>query len=402
MTSFYLRQSLTDRQKYKRLINGVAQSRVLFSSNPRPFIHSRVAENIFCKSFSAQDVSRADVSVDAVKNKDGVGIKTFLASGVAKSEKIAEFNDTSKYQFDRSDKLRLVSQVAEYRNQRIEKTMNRYGLEHCLYHYLVRDIGRVHICECPLVPVQIPQIQLVRQTSPHIIKFHDGMFAYQFHATKNTLYKAFETKPYETVEISEDIDTSLLVEALKELSGITAEEETAALSYDFVVLPLYSTRNLDLPTVPPKSGLNQAFAGGRARNPDELYIPIPKKVHQLKPDFFPSRDRKFKLFSADNKEFSAKVCQENSKALMSDPNEALGKWLLRDMLRIPYGHQVTYEDLRKRNADTVVLYKISEDEYKIALHSFGAYEAQNLENLGKSYRSDDESREEYPKAAEPE
>jgi len=280
----------------------------------------------------------------------------------------------------------------------------QYNLDYCLYHYLVRDVGKIYICECPLVPVQTSKIKLLNQTSPHIVKFHDGLFKYQFHTTKNTLYKMFNINPYETIDIQATIDTVLLVEALKELSGITNEEESTALNSDFVVLPLYSTRNskLDPPVVPLKSGLNQGFAGGRPRNRDEVYIPIPRRIHEMKPGFFPPRDQKFKLLTSDHKEFSAKVCQENSKALMTDPNEALGKWLLRETLQIPYDHKVTYEDLRKRNADTVILYKISEGEYRIAIHSFGAYKAQYLAQEQIKYPVGEDDDTTYSRAAEPE
>jgi hypothetical protein len=70
------------------------------------------------------------------------------------------------------------------------------------------------------------------------------------------------------------------------------------------------------------------------------------------------------------------VCQENNKALMSDPNKDLGKWLLRDMLGLKKGELATLEFLRKKNADTVIIYKISKNVYQINLHSFGAFESE--------------------------
>lgn len=54
---------------------------------------------------------------------------------------------------------------------------------------------------------------------------------------------------------------------------------------DFVMLPLYSYTKAKGKYVAEKSGLNQFNAGGRRRNPLEVYIPIPKDVHNHYPNF---------------------------------------------------------------------------------------------------------------------
>lgn len=85
---FYPKQNLKDKQIYSRLLLGAAQTSRLYSESDKPLIHYRAAENIFCKAFSAENVSRGDVSVDAVKEKDGLGIKTFVSGAQPKAEKI--------------------------------------------------------------------------------------------------------------------------------------------------------------------------------------------------------------------------------------------------------------------------------------------------------------------------
>ena len=50
---------------------------------------------------------------------------------------------------------------------------------------------------------------------------------------------------------------------------------------------------------------------------------------------------------------SAKVCQEGGKALMSNPNSALGEWILRKVLRKNYGELLTMDDLNKYGIDSV-------------------------------------------------
>ena len=64
----------------------------LFSDNKIPYLNYRVTENLFCKAFSAKNLARADVSVDATLEDAGIGIKTFIDKNGKSVEKIAEFN----------------------------------------------------------------------------------------------------------------------------------------------------------------------------------------------------------------------------------------------------------------------------------------------------------------------
>ena len=209
--------------------------------------------------------------------------------------------------------------------------------------------------------------------SPHIIQFRDENGNYFFHTTKNTLYHYFfYQKPFEIINVPREIDYQLLSETMQIMTEEKVKNEKKLIKLnEYVILPLYSTATGD---VPEKSRINGWNARGRPRDLDEIYISIPIAVHKNKPNFFPEKGVKFKLLTEDNQVFSAKVCQQNSKALMTDPNKALGKWLLRDMLKLRKGILATYEHLRMKGADTVVIYKLKSDEYLIALHSFGGYE----------------------------
>jgi len=383
---FYPNQEEKNKQKYKKLLHGISQASRLFSESRKPYIHYRTAENIFCKSFTAKNVSRKDCSVDAVKIDHGIGIKTFVSNGELRFEKIAEFDDRKKYPLNYKDESGLIKQIAFYRNRRLETTTKDFNLDNLLYHYIIRGIGKIFICECPMIPINEKSIRLrkSKRASNHILNFSDTYCDYLFNLSKHTLYQGFLTnKPLDIIEIPVKIDDKSLTKALKELIGEGRDAESSLLeTKEYVILPLYSTREGE---VPERSGLNQWHAGGRPREYDEVYIPIPRIVHKQKPGFFPGRDHKFILRTEDDREFSAKVCQENSKALMTDPNVALGKWLLRDMLGFKRGEIATLEHLRKKNADTVIVYKLMKDLYQISLHSFGSFEKeyklknQNLE-----------------------
>jgi len=77
---------------------------------------------------------------------------------------------------------------------------------------------------------------------------------------------------------------------------------------------------------------------------------------------------------------SAKVCQDNSKALMSNPNSALGKWLLRDVLNLREKELLNYDKLQTIGLDTVVIYKIDNEHFDIDFTRVGSYEKFEVEN----------------------
>lgn len=168
-----------------------------------------------------------------------------------------------------------------------------------------------------------------------------------------------------------------------------------------VFLPLYSTRGGNK-KVPEKSGLNQWNAEPRLnskkgthtpRNPNEIYIPIPAWIHRKFPNFFPPRDQAFELTLPDRATMSAKVCQDSSKALMSNPNSALGNWLLRDVLNLQENEILTYDKLQAIGLDTVVIYKTDNETYDIDFTRIGSYEkflVENGENAEDEDVSDDD------------
>jgi|GEM_PF-1907484 len=68
-----------------------------------------------------------------------------------------------------------------------------------------------------------------------------------------------------------------------------------------------------------------------------------------------------------------KVCQQGGKAIMSNPNKDLGKWILRDVLKIPEKKVVKYKDLLEIGIDSVVFEKF-DNFYKLDFQKIGSYE----------------------------
>ena len=123
-----------------------------------------------------------------------------------------------------------------------------------------------------------------------------------------------------------------------------------------------------------QSALNQWNASGRKRDPNEVYIPIPALIRNNFPNFFPGRNTPFILKTPIGEILNAKVCQDNNKALMTNPNKALSKWLLRDVLKLKEFELASIDNLEFLGIDSVIVYKEKEGEYSIDIQSWGSYE----------------------------
>lgn len=344
----------------------------LSSESESPYINSRIAENTFCFVTGAENLGRADCSADAKLNKMGIGIKTFLSNNDNTMQKIAEFNRDA-YRIRNKEPEEIIEIICNLRNERIYSTMRIYGLDQMIYHCIVRDHGLIKICEFPMDSIDIGKINnLVIKKNGSVIYFSDDKNEYSFNLNKNTLYKRFSTSspllktkvdilanPYNTIFRMTSYDTETVT-------------NVDTYRYESVILPLFSdqgTRN-----VPKKSGLNQWNAAGRPRNEDEVYIPIPAWIHKAFPSFFPNRDEVFILELPDGNKLSAKVCQDGGKALMSNPNLELGKWLLREVMNLKERELLTYEKLLVLDIDSVEINKIADGQYKIDFRPIGTYD----------------------------
>ena len=122
---------------YLKLLSAVSKLSGLFSESSVPFINYRVAENIFCRSFDAGNLSRSDTAFDANYNSVGVGLKTFVCNGNSSTEKVAEFNSLSRILKDLKGK-ELALKLGEFRNDRINLANRVYDIENSLYHIVAR------------------------------------------------------------------------------------------------------------------------------------------------------------------------------------------------------------------------------------------------------------------------
>ena len=401
-----------DDKNYARLLSAMASLSGLFSNNISPYIDSRFVERLFAATTGGLDLGREDCSFDVLLDGSvGVGIKTFLGgNGNSKTEKVGEFTALArKGHFNILDKKKLVERVAESRNARIMSDVAEYGidLDKCVYHCLIRFPSAALVHE---EPYRLIDASNLRPTNSHGVEvkewgdvangvhFTDGISKYTFNISKNVLFKRFEfdrNKPCIPLSIhknpldillqlgnGDSTGKALAVEV--DLGRAVTTIDSLIAGTDYVVLPLYSLRSGE---VAEKSGINQWNAGGRARTFGEAYISIPAEIHRRFPEFFPDRDTHFGLcLPNSNQVHQAKVCQDGGKALMTDPNFELGRWLIgvidpsipaEDFNGPVKGHQpFQYSDLLAIGKDSVRVSKDQDDRgyvYRAEFAPLGSY-----------------------------
>ncbi|MFD2531349.1 phospholipase D-like domain-containing protein [Gracilimonas halophila] len=357
-----------ENREYTELLKIISALSRLFSEGKAPYMNYRIAENIFCRAFGAKNLARKDSSYDATIDEIGVGLKTFLLKSDNSLEKVAEFNSISSTLRELKGK-KLAIEVAKARNSRINSALRLYNVKEAIYHCVGRKDGVLEVFENDYLKVDLGNIKMLKSTNSNIVKFEDQHYEYSYNISKSTLYKRFTVGESSKIEIEIVDDPFELLLNLKD--DLFKKEE--AESFDYVVLPLYSTQSKSR-EVAEKSGLNQWNAGGRQRDYGEVYIPNPADIRNKYPDFFPSRDTPFKLEIPTGEIFEAKICQQDSKALMTNPNKALSEWLLRTILNLKEGKLATREHLDYLGVDSVIVTKKEKDYYTIDVMPVGSYE----------------------------
>ncbi len=388
---FYEAQPQTQRENYKKMLSIVGSLTQLFSESDCPYLAYRAHENIFCKYFEAENLARMDCSADAKKNRIGVGLKTWTGQD---DQKVAEFGRLRET-FAGLTGLDLVKKIAEYRNERIRVTKNLNGIDDMIYHIVKRIPGTMQILECAFDYIDIDHITLIRNRgNVNNTYFTDGRHTYHFSTSKNTLYMIFEDMDLLdsfAVEIMNDPYSFLMHMMHGTENEIVREAAEAIIQAPAVprepqiCLRLYSEKTDGTKFVAEKSGLNQ-WNGARfvrrtgeykPRDPNELYIPYPAEDRRRTVGFFPDRETVFNLRLPDSSVIPAKICQQDGKAIMSNPNNLLGEWLLRKVFELEEGTMVTYDMLLRFGVDSVVFTKHGELDYSVDFAEIGTYEAFN-------------------------
>ena len=414
------REFTFDEKFYRDALIAVGGLSRLFSESDLPFFHYRFIENLFVRATKGKNISRQDAVFDALvgeNNGIAVGVKTFTIKKKSSYsyEKVQEF--TALAGLGKLGKMKdkeLIQTIAKERNRRIllESAAFNADPDKSLYHCLIRREGEAVVHEEPYPVIAIDKIKPLSpggktisqfSTRTSNIHFYDGLSYYRYSRAKNVLLKRFELKGGENwkpipIKITEDVFSHLFENVLggvvtteMKITGLFEEHQQVP-GIDYVVLPLYSNKS-GMKEVPAKSGLNQWNAGGRQRKFGEAYIPVPISIHKYCKGFFPI-GKNFRMYLPNTTEAAnASLCQSGYKALMSNPNDELCKWIFKVIdpnfsplmyNKAPSRKPFTYGDLETSGYDSVRVSKLNEPErkgYEIQFEGIGAYE-DFLEEIG--------------------
>lgn len=367
---FYKNEEIEFKNKYHKYLKLTGSLSKLFSDSLSPYLYYRAAENIFCLAFEAENLSRSDISIDAKKDKIGFGLKTFLHGNGRTYQKVAEFNAIRNDYANKNDR-EIVEFISIARNKRLDLCLESYGVDNLIYHCLTRSENKISIYEFPMDMINIDEIKDINRKG-NTIQFIDSKNEYSFNLSKSTLYKRFNC-----ITSLEDIQIDILEEPYEALINLDSSHQEVLHKpaiKQYIYLPLYAPSS-KLFEPAEKSGINQWNANGRKRHHDELYIPVPAWIHKIFKGFLPNNnEEKFDLLLPDGSVLNAKMCQSGQKGLMSNPNKALGKWILRDVLKIPLYKIVDRDYLNTIGIDSVIVYKLSDKKYKIDFAATGKFE----------------------------
>lgn len=411
---FYDKQTKEKQKAYKDMLALIGSLSRLFSTAEEPYLYYRAHENIFAKYFEVENNSRSDDSADAcdLKSGLGIGLKTWVGQD---NQKVAEFGRL-RPAYAGLEGIDLITAISEYRNLRIRTTMNIHGLKNMIYHIVKRVPHAMRIYEAAFDYIDIDHIVIdEKRGNANSTYFSDGKHTYHFSRSKKTLYMIFDD-----MELLDEFEVTIYDDPYEVLSasvtGSKNQEELLSTketllhlkkTTPWLCLRLYSTKADGTKFVAEKSGLNQ-WNGARSsyktdkttgkrikvketpRDINELYIPYPVEDRR-RGAFFPPRDTPFDLKMPDGTWISAKVCQQDGKAIMSNPNNLLGKWLLRDVLELQEGTRITYEMLKEYGIDSVMFTKLDEGKYSIDFCELGTYEkVYGLEDIDAEKDAEDE------------
>lgn len=107
---FYDKQPKEQQDNYKAMLALIGSLSNLFADSDKLMLYYRAHENVFCKYFEADNLSREDCSADAAKGPIGIGLKTWVGRD---DQKVAEFGRLRpKYEDLRG--INLVRIIASY------------------------------------------------------------------------------------------------------------------------------------------------------------------------------------------------------------------------------------------------------------------------------------------------
>lgn len=405
----------TEKDEYKKFLKIFGALSALFKDTTegtnaqKPYLYYRNHEQLFARVFSVEDLTRKDGAFDMLLDKGseriGIGLKTWIHSNDITFQKVAEFNKASnliKY----GDPENVIRQVAELRNERLLLDKRLHNTNKDVYHFITRDDGVMNIVEGEYRLIDLDSIELTKY-SDKSYEFKDQYHNYRFNKSKSTLFKKFdasETEVIEKISIEQLNDPFELLEKLhvdgmslqQSLDLLKQKESSTKKSKESIYLPLYQDKK-EGRIVTASSGVNmrhgkpKAIGSNTPRPEFEIEVRISTWIHRVFPGFFgidafnPEEiaTSNFNLILPDGRKLAGRIKQDNGKSLQTNPQGALGEWILKDVLGLENREVVTMELLEKLGIDSLKITKVDDNNFKITVAETFAYEKFKLDNQQK-------------------
>lgn len=368
-----------------------------------PYLDSKFQETVFARIFNCQNVDIGNTPHDVLSifggNRIGIGLKTWMGSKPS-FQKVMQLK---RYQKEineyHKDLLSMAFKISEIKNERMRSDYERLGLseDKNIYHYVTRDKGLFTINESAYPLINLNKIKILN-SSTSAFSWTDGNKEYKYTFGDSQIHQKFDSKKYNSlilnqfdVKIIDDPFTFLLKAYFEIIENSKYVEPDIVEAY----LPLYSYQSKE---VGDKSGLNAWNGAPKNKGSDkprplnEVYIPVPKEFHYKHPDFFTknifktieereiykkNKDKRpeirFHLRLPNGKEIPALITGDNMKNFQSGSKterdeygkkygqDALGQWLLIEVLGLKERKKVTREWLQKKGTDSVRLWRKKDD-----------------------------------------
>ncbi|MDO4912775.1 MAG: NgoFVII family restriction endonuclease [Lactobacillus sp.] len=408
----------TQRDEYEKYISMIASLSELFNQksteDKAPYLDSKFQETIYAKCFESQEVDINNTPHDIMSIFDdvhiGIGLKTWKSSRPS-FQKVMQIKGFME-EIEDAKKLgdeELIEHIAKIKNERLLSDYNRLGLskDKNIYHYITRDSGKLRYYETSYPLIDMNTLEKIEKTNKRIT-FRDKNKTYKYTFSDSQIYMRFGPDESQTSLLCES-DINLLDDPfsfLKQAFALKKNQETYdnTESVDYLYLPLYSYSKKE---VLPRSGINAwngkpKTKGSRKPRPSgEAYIPIPKDVWKKKPrwvdknidmsNYYQYKDStgkssyEFTLHLPNGEQLPAMFAQSDFKSLQTNPQSALGTWLLnalgifepqRTEYDKPAKKIVTMDRLKNYGVDSVKLWHKTNDPKHIWIDfaKYGSFE----------------------------
>lgn len=369
----------------------------------KPYLYYRNHEQLFARVFDVEDLTRKDSAFDALgiwdNDRIGIGLKTWIHTKDYTYQKVAEFNKLAPVVIapliENGTPEEVIKKVSELRNERIMLDKRLYKTDRDVYHFVTRDDDVMNIIETPYDLIDIDSLELIKSDGK-TYTFKDRLHNYKFYKSKSVLLEEFNASQCEIItqipieQFDDPFELIRMIELPNRNKEIICKEEE-------IYLPLYQDKK-EGRIVSNCSGINIRHSKSKSKGSNtprpeyEIEVRVSKWIHHVFPNFFGinalSEDdikndqlNDFDLILPDGRILRGRIKQQNGKSLQTNPQGALGEWILSDVLGLKNREVVTWELLDKLGIDSIKIIKQDDKQFRITVAETGAYEKFKIDNI---------------------